>query len=97
MPMQPVEIMEPLSEPSALDAVGTQPDEAETATVGANDKSRERKFGFVLCSMDSVRVPASRTSMEACKSARKRIENRLARLQHRAAIRQRYDKKTNID
>lgn len=66
MPMQPAEIVEPLNEPSALAVVGTLVDDAATETVGVTDKSNERKFGFVLWSMDSVRVPASRTSMEAC-------------------------------
>lgn len=71
MPIQPAEIVEPLNEPSALVVVCRPlPDVPETATVGASDKSRERKFGFVLCSMDSVRVPASRTSMEACELKR---------------------------
>lgn len=79
MPMQPAEIVEPLNEPSALVVVGTLPDEAETATVGVSDKSRERKFGFVLCSMDRVRVPASRTSMEACELKRNKNQEEISK------------------
>lgn len=60
--------VEPLNEAVAL--AGAAGISLEVGVVGVGvprDRSRDRKLGLLLCSIDKVRVPASRTSMEACK------------------------------